>query len=151
MPAYVLTQSVQHAQTTQELSFTWLALCFCQCGMLTASSARACYSLLLGHQIPNIRQAAVCRSRWCECCCLPADPLNYQDNTLNIHEDMAELDYWLGVLEDQIRTAVEKAISSSDGSRGTVLAACCAAEPLAACWFCEGGCKQCGDDEVHCS
>ena len=53
--------------------------------------------------------------------CLRADPLNYQDNTLNIHEDMAELDYWLGVLEDQIRTAVEKAISSSDGSRGTAL------------------------------
>ena len=41
---------------------------------------------------------------------------------MNIHEDMAELDYWLGVLEDQIRTAVEKAISSSDGSRGAVLA-----------------------------
>ena len=41
---------------------------------------------------------------------------------MNIHEDMAELNYWLGVLEDQIRTAVEKAISSSDGSRGTALA-----------------------------
>ena len=73
-------------------------------------------------QTPNIRQAAGRRSRSCNCCRLPADPLNYQDNTLNIHEDMAELDYWLGVLEDQIRTAVEKAISSSDGSKGAALA-----------------------------
>jgi hypothetical protein len=43
---------------------------------------------------------------------LLADEKNYVPDTFNIHTDQAELDYWLGILIDQVGPFVERAISS---------------------------------------
>lgn len=49
---------------------------------------------------------------------LLADPVKYEPNTLDIAADPAEMEYWLGVLQDQIPTVCEKAVASDGGSKG---------------------------------
>ncbi len=49
---------------------------------------------------------------------LLADPNGYEPNTLDIVHDQAEMEYWLGVLEQQIGTGVEKAIACEGCSPG---------------------------------
>jgi len=48
----------------------------------------------------------------CEPFPLLSDPLHYNPNTVDINGDDAEMAYWVGVLQDQIPTVVEKAAAS---------------------------------------
>jgi len=48
---------------------------------------------------------------------LLADPAGYAPDTLDVAADRAELDYWLGVLRDQVPQVVEKAVSSENAAR----------------------------------
>jgi hypothetical protein len=43
---------------------------------------------------------------------LLADPVHYTPDTLDIWADRSEMLYWLGVLQDQVQTVVEKAAAS---------------------------------------
>ncbi len=50
---------------------------------------------------------------------VPPRPLpQYDPNTVNINTDRSELEYWAGVLQDQIPTVVEKAITSEGSTKG---------------------------------
>jgi hypothetical protein len=51
---------------------------------------------------------------------LLADPVQYTPDTLDIWGNRSEMDYWLGVLLDQIGTVVEKA-AACDGQPGGCL------------------------------
>ena len=56
------------------------------------------------------------------CCREPfpllADPVGYTPDTLDIWSRPAEMEYWLGVLGDQVQTVVEKAVASEGNSQG---------------------------------
>ena len=51
---------------------------------------------------------------------LLADPVQYTPDTLDIWGNRSEMDYWLGVLLDQVSTVVEKA-AACDGQPGARL------------------------------
>ena len=55
----------------------------------------------------------------CESFPLLADPVHYTPDTQDINKDREEMDYWLGVLHDQIPTVVAKAIASEHKTPGT--------------------------------
>lgn len=59
---------------------------------------------------------------------LLADPVHYIPDTQDMHKDREEMEYWLGVLHDQIGTVVAKAIASERGTPGelppSILCAC---------------------------
>ena len=74
------------------------------------------------------------------CCREPfpllADPVGYAPDTLDIWARPAEMEYWLGVLGDQVQTVVEKAVASeanSQGARRTPGAARVHAAPSSLC------------------
>lgn len=53
----------------------------------------------------------------CEPFPLLADSATYAVNTFDISEDVAEMSYWIGVLQDQIPTVMQKAASSEHNSK----------------------------------
>lgn len=61
----------------------------------------------------------------CEPFPLLADPVHYIPDTQDINTDREEMEYWLGVLHEQIPTVVAKAVASDHKTAG---AACCASE-----------------------
>lgn len=46
------------------------------------------------------------------------DVLQYDPNTIDINNDRGELEYWVGVLQNQIPDVVEKAFTSEGGTKG---------------------------------
>ena len=54
-------------------------------------------------------------------------------DTLDIWSNRAEMDYWLGVLGDQVQTVVEKAVASEGNSQGAHAPVWLTAV-LSACW-----------------
>lgn len=56
----------------------------------------------------------------CEPFPLLSDPASYNPNTIDINGDAAEMAYWVGILQDQIPTVVEKAAASEDNSTEAV-------------------------------
>ena len=53
---------------------------------------------------------------------LLTDPVSYSPDTLDIWSNRPEMDYWLGILGEQVDTIVEKAINSEGNSPGAELA-----------------------------
>ena len=49
---------------------------------------------------------------------LLTDPVSYSPDTLDIWSNRPEMDYWLGILGEQVDTIVEKAIASEGNSPG---------------------------------
>ena len=74
-----------------------------------------------GLQIPssklNIHVGVLHFTPTCEPFPLLADPAMYVVNTFDITEDVAEMAYWIGVLQDQIPTVMHKAASSEQNSK----------------------------------
>ena len=52
-------------------------------------------------------------------------PVDYEPNTLDLREDKAMLQYWLGVLSDSIQTIMAKAIASEAGTAGNSFYSVC--------------------------
>lgn len=51
------------------------------------------------------------------------DPVSYSPDTLDIWSNRPEMDYWLGILGEQVDNIVEKAIASEGNSPGSLLCA----------------------------
>ena len=51
------------------------------------------------------------------------DPVSYSPDTLDIWSNRPEMDYWLGILGEQVDNIVEKAIASEGNSPGILLCA----------------------------